>query len=85
MTHFVIPLVRLSPPLGGIGRRACQAVCTLAVALRVRQERRALLDLDARALKDIGYSHGEASAEARRPIWDLPPARLRSPATPPWG
>ena len=85
MTHFVIPLVRLSPPLAGIGRRARRAICALAVGLRVRQERRALLGLDERALKDIGYSHSDAWAEAHRPFWDLPPARLRSSATPPWG
>jgi uncharacterized protein YjiS (DUF1127 family) len=84
MTHFVIPLVRLSP-LGGIGRGACRAICVLALALRVRQERRALLGLDERALKDIGYSHCDAWAEAHRPFWDVPPARRRRPATPPWG
>ena len=85
MTHFVIPLVGLAPPLAGIGRRACQTLGALAVAWRVRQERRALLGLDERGLKDIGYSLCDARAEAHRSFWDLPPARLARPAAPPWG
>ncbi|MFC3118746.1 DUF1127 domain-containing protein [Jhaorihella thermophila] len=38
----------------------------------VRQQRRALRKLDARALEDIGITRAEAEAEAARPLWDAP-------------
>lgn len=38
----------------------------------VWRQRQALTRLDDRALEDIGLSYREASAEARRPIWDAP-------------
>jgi hypothetical protein len=78
MTHFVLPMVRLSPGLGGVRRHIGQALCALGVAFRVRCERRALADLDERALKDIGYTHRAAWAEAHRSIWDVPTERLRA-------
>lgn len=78
MTHFVLPQVRLSPDLGGVGRHVWQCVCAVGVALRVRSERRALADLDERSLKDIGYTHGAAWAEAQRRFWDVPAERLRA-------
>ncbi|WP_422072228.1 DUF1127 domain-containing protein [Tranquillimonas rosea] len=38
----------------------------------VWRERRALADLDDRALRDIGVTRGAARDEAARPIWELP-------------
>jgi uncharacterized protein YjiS (DUF1127 family) len=35
-------------------------------------QRRALMNLDARLLADVGISHDEALAEACRPVWDAP-------------
>jgi len=48
----------------------------LRVALRVRRERRLLLGMDERMLKDLGLS-GIAHAEASRSFWDVPVDRLR--------
>ncbi|SDE19438.1 DUF1127 domain-containing protein [Ruegeria marina] len=36
------------------------------------RQRRALANLDDRALEDIGLSRAQADAEARRPFWDAP-------------
>jgi len=47
----------------------------LRVALQVRHERRLLLGMDDRMLKDLGLS-GIAHAEASRPFWDVPANRL---------
>jgi uncharacterized protein YjiS (DUF1127 family) len=49
----------------------------LSVALKVRRERRMLLRLDDRALKDMGFDRGAAYSEAQRPFWDIPVDRLR--------
>ena len=76
MTHFVLPLVRLSPGWSGISRHVWQAVGAVAMALRVRSERRALAGLDERSLKDIGYTQSAACAEAQRRLWDVPAERL---------
>jgi len=78
MTHFVFPLVRLAPGVGGVRRHVWQAVRAVEVALRVRSERRALAGLDERSLKDIGYTHSAAWAEAQRRFWDVPAERLRA-------
>jgi uncharacterized protein YjiS (DUF1127 family) len=58
-------------------RRLWQLASALGVALKVRRERRMLLSLDERALKDVGFSHSEASVEASRSFWDIPVDRLR--------
>ncbi|MFD0857774.1 DUF1127 domain-containing protein [Roseovarius aquimarinus] len=41
-------------------------------ALVLARSRRALADLDAAALEDVGLGRAEALREARRPIWDMP-------------
>jgi uncharacterized protein YjiS (DUF1127 family) len=46
------------------------------LALEVRRERRMLLSLDDRVLRDIGLSRCEAWAEAHRSLWDIPHDRL---------
>jgi hypothetical protein len=48
----------------------------LDLVLDVRCERRMLLRMDDRALKDIGLSRSEAYAEAHRSLWDIPRDRL---------
>lgn len=42
------------------------------LALRVRRERKALLSLDTRLLKDIGLSQADVYREVHRPFLDLP-------------
>jgi len=48
----------------------------LELAWQVRRERRMLLGMDDRMLKDLGLN-GIAQAEASRPFWDVPSDRLR--------
>jgi uncharacterized protein YjiS (DUF1127 family) len=48
------------------------------VAARHRlSSRQALLEMDARMLRDIGITHAEAVEEARRAPWDLAPITRR--------
>lgn len=44
--------------------------------MRVRAERRRLMALDDRMLKDIGLSRSDAYTEASRPAFDLPSRRV---------
>lgn len=44
----------------------------LLEAARVRRERRRLLTLDDRMLKDLGLSRGDVHAEASRSLFDVP-------------
>ena len=48
---------------------------TVMTAWQVARERRALANVDARTLSDIGMSEEQASIEAGRPFWDLPANR----------
>lgn len=54
--------------LGGLGH-------TLLTAFAVRRERRALRELDAHLLRDIGLDEPAAAREAERAPWDLPDGR----------
>jgi uncharacterized protein YjiS (DUF1127 family) len=49
----------------------------LGAAAQVLASRRALLELEPRMLKDLGITHAEAVAEARRAPWDLTTRRSR--------
>jgi uncharacterized protein YjiS (DUF1127 family) len=60
-----------------LARRFWRLSLALGVALKVRRERRILLGLDDRALKDMGFDRGTAHSEAQRPFWDIPVDRLR--------
>ena len=58
-------------------RRVWRLPLALGVALKVRSERRMLLRLDDRALKDMGFNRSDAHIEAQRSFWDIPVDRLR--------
>ena len=75
----------ISPVGGGLphaGARIARLIARLLgaieLAFRVRRERRILLAMDDRMLKDLGLN-GIAYAEASRPFWDVPVDRLRRP------
>ena len=51
-------------------------ISLLHLAFEMRRERRMLLGMDDRALKDMGFNRGDAYAEAYRPFWDIPADRL---------
>lgn len=44
----------------------------LGTAVAAARTRRALAQLDAHQLADIGLTQEQASAEANRPLWDAP-------------
>ena len=72
--HFRPPAQR-----GGLHQRIVGFLRAFELALQVRRERRMLLGMDDRTLKDLGLS-GIAHAEASRPFWDVPLDRLRADA-----
>lgn len=54
-------------------RPASRDIWSRAVALvTLYRSRRALRNLDAHLLADIGLSRAEALSEASRPVWDAP-------------
>jgi uncharacterized protein YjiS (DUF1127 family) len=53
-------------------RRLRQLLARATFALNVYSERRALKELDDRALKDMGCTRGDAAQEGARAFWDLP-------------
>ena len=48
---------------------------TLRAGVAIARERRALAQLDARELEDMGISPAAAAQEAGRPFWDIPEER----------
>jgi len=68
--------------LARAGRRITRLVGAIELALQVRRERRLLLGMDDRTLKDLGLN-GIAYAEATRPFWDVPADRLCTRGGPP--
>src|SRR6202163_1269028 len=66
---------RLRYRLARAGRRIACLIGSIELALQVRRERRILLGMDDRTLKDMGLN-GIAYAEATRPFWDVPAERL---------
>ena len=73
-------LAGLGGGLARTGKRIARLLGAIELALQVRRERRILLAMDDRMLKDLGLN-GTAYAEANRPFWDVPVDRLR-PAKP---
>ncbi|KAB2913465.1 MAG: hypothetical protein F9K29_16400 [Hyphomicrobiaceae bacterium] len=63
--------------LARLARQTARLAGLFGLAMQVRRERRALMRLDRCALKDMGFSSGEASVEASRSFWDLPRDRLQ--------
>ncbi|MEO1000877.1 MAG: DUF1127 domain-containing protein [Pseudomonadota bacterium] len=63
MTVHTLPFARR--------RRSPDVFGLVGLWLRTARERRALARLDAARLADLGLTAREASAEARRPFWDL--------------
>ena len=53
-------------------RRFFWMAAYLLACIDVAGQRRRLLKLDARALKDIGISRADAVREAGRDFWDIP-------------
>ncbi|MEL6682695.1 MAG: DUF1127 domain-containing protein [Pseudomonadota bacterium] len=45
---------------------------TLTSVMALRQQRKALKDLDEHLLRDIGVTRQDAEIEAEKPIWDVP-------------
>jgi uncharacterized protein YjiS (DUF1127 family) len=66
---------RFGGGLAHTGARLARLIGTIELALQVRRERRILLGMDDRTLKDLGLN-GTAYAEASRPFWDVPADRL---------
>jgi uncharacterized protein YjiS (DUF1127 family) len=61
---------RTAPGLGfGVKVWAATAVSLLWRWRELARQRRTLLTMDDRMLKDIGISRAEAEREARRPFW----------------
>jgi uncharacterized protein YjiS (DUF1127 family) len=59
------------------GRGGPGLLARLRAAFAVRAERRRLAELDDSRLQDLGLTRSDASAEAARPLWDVP-ARWRA-------
>jgi uncharacterized protein YjiS (DUF1127 family) len=78
MSSIALTLSRPSSGWSRFAGRIRSPLASLALALQVRRERRALLALDEAALKDMGFSPGDAYAEAQRSFWDLPVGRLQA-------
>jgi uncharacterized protein YjiS (DUF1127 family) len=66
-----------SARLPGGSAHPTRLLARLRLALAARAQRRALARADDRLLDDIGISRDQALAEARRPVWDVPPTWLR--------
>ena len=76
MCHTQSATTRLGGGLARTGARIAHLMGALELALQVRRERRSLMGMDDRMLKDMGLN-GVAYAEANRPFWDVPADRLR--------
>ena len=77
MSSIALTLARRWSGMGHSPAQMGRLFATFRLALQVRRERRALLALDEGALKDVGFTRGDADAEARRSFWDVPVDRLR--------
>jgi uncharacterized protein YjiS (DUF1127 family) len=66
----------LRPGSARIVGSIARLICLVELALEVRRERRMLLSLDDRILRDMGLSRYDAWAEAYRSLWDIPCHRL---------
>jgi uncharacterized protein YjiS (DUF1127 family) len=76
MSDIAPAAARLGGGLARTGTRIARLLGRIELAIQVRRERRILLGMDDRMLKDLGLN-GIAYAEASRPFWDVPADRLR--------
>jgi uncharacterized protein YjiS (DUF1127 family) len=76
MSDIAPATTRFGGGLARTGARIARLLGRIELALQVRRERRILLGMDDRTLKDLGLN-GIAYAEASRPFWDVPADRLR--------
>jgi hypothetical protein len=60
-----------------LGGRAGEFMLAFDLALQVRRERRLLVRLDERTLKDVGLNACDVDAETLRAFWDVPEDRIR--------
>lgn len=65
----------LAEPRPAAQRRLTRAVSWLERVFGTARERRRLMALDERTLKDIGLSRADADGEWSRHFWDLPRGR----------
>jgi uncharacterized protein YjiS (DUF1127 family) len=72
MSDTALPPARPERGLAGFGLRIGRLIDAVELAVEMRRERRMLLGLDDRALKDLGLAKGDAYAEATRACWDIP-------------
>jgi uncharacterized protein YjiS (DUF1127 family) len=70
MTTRSIPAIAVPAPARA-GSLWATFLSGVLAASRAVGTRRTLLEMDARMLKDIGITHAQAVAEARRMPWDL--------------
>ena len=77
MSNIALTLSRPWFSLGRVAGHIRRHILAFELALQVRRERRMLLSMDDRALKDVGFNRGDAYAEAHRSFWDVPVDRLR--------
>jgi uncharacterized protein YjiS (DUF1127 family) len=68
-------LFSVALPIGPARDRLRRLLARATLALKVHSERRALRDLDDRALRDMGFTRGDAVLEGARAFWDLPDRR----------
>jgi uncharacterized protein YjiS (DUF1127 family) len=69
MSAYALPDARASRRRRGLQKFALVAVARVLRWHELARERRALLTLDDRMLKDIGVTRAAAAREAGRPFW----------------
>jgi uncharacterized protein YjiS (DUF1127 family) len=70
MSAHALPAARASRRDRGLQKFALAAVARLLRWHELARQRRALLTLDDRMLKDIGITRAAAEREASRPFWN---------------
>lgn len=66
------PIAHFAAPKPSTGLTLAHAIYWVEAVFRTLRERRRLMQLDGRALRDIGLSRADAEREWSRPFWDLP-------------
>jgi uncharacterized protein YjiS (DUF1127 family) len=61
-----------NPPLQHATSQQISLLGLAKLAFAAKSQRRALLELDADALDDLGLTVEQAKSEANRPFWDVP-------------